>query len=195
MQLQVENVSETSDFDRIAQRGVNRIDAVGDINYAALHRELQSMQGPVEFIFSPDALAQEMARVQGYKDRAVEILGKLAESHIIQKHVVEVLTKGWTRFSEQKSAEKREGEAMLKLSQFSMSAADAEYEYKHAMGIVKNLESQLESLSRQIACIQIAAKIHDPRFAYDSSFVDGSGTRDVPTENEDRVTDWEKLDG
>ena len=193
MELHVENVSESSDFDRIAQGGVRRIQAMGDLDYSALRDELHSMQGPVDkFVFNPDALAREMARIQGYKDRAIEILGRITESHIVYKHVVEVLTKGWTKFSVEKSAEKREGEAMLKLSQFSMAAADVEYAYRYALGVVKNLESQLESLSRQIACLQIASRIHDPRNAFDSSY---AGVESPASGSEDKVTNWDSLDG
>lgn len=194
MDLEIEKVTDSSDFDRIAQGGARRINALGHIDYVAIRNEFQSMQRPIEFIFSPDALAQEMARVQGYKDRAVEILGILTENHIVQKHVVETLTKGWMRCTTAKPVAAAEGEAVLKMWQFSSSSSDAEYNYRNALGVVKNLESQLESLSRQIACMQIAAKIHDPRSAYDSSYVDGAKGAIRDGDGDDRVTNWHKLD-
>jgi len=199
MALQVEQVNDASDFDRIVGKMTERILAVGDVDYRSLRAELRRMQGPVQFIFNPEALAKEMARVQGYKDRAVEILGLLTENHVVHKHVVDTLTKGWARLSTEKSAERREGDAILKMSQFSAAASDAEYNYRYALGVVKNMESQLEGLSRQIACVQIAAKIHDPRFAYDSSFGQGADeatageTRD-PQRDGDRVTGWDRFD-
>jgi hypothetical protein len=196
MDLRAEHVADPSDFDRIEQGANRRIQALGEINYAAIKAELRGMQRPVDtFVFNPEALAKEMARVQGYKDRAVEILGLLTENNVVQQHVVETLTKGWMRCSTTSPVAAREGEAVLKMWQFSSSAADAEHNYRYALGIVKNLESQLESLSRQIACIQVAAKIHDARFAFDSSLAmsgddGGQGRRG----DGDRVMDWEKFD-
>ena len=192
MQLTIEQVSESSDFDRIAASWVRRIDEIGQLDYERLKTELQSMQRPLDFVFNPDSLARDMARVQGFKDRATEILSDLTENYLIFKRAVETLTKGWMRFSVEKSSEKREGEALLKLSNFSMASSDAEYYYRHALGIVKNLESQLESLSRQISCVQIAAKIHDPRFAYDSAGVDRK-VDPISGEGEDRPMDWDKM--
>lgn len=197
MKLQMEQVNDPNDFERIVNNMINRILSVGDIDYHAIHAELHQMQKPVQFMFNPEILAKEMARVQGFKDRAVELLGILTESNVIHKHAVETLTKGWTRFSVEKSAEKREGDAILRMSQFSSAATDAEYHYRYALGVVKNMESQLDSLSRQIACIQIASKIHDPRFAYDSAYGGNEDKSRIPEASDrvgDKIMGWEELD-
>lgn len=197
MSINVERINGPDDFDRVAANMVDRIGAVGDIDYRRYYRDLQDLQHPLGNVFDPTALAQDMVSVQGYKDRAVEIVHVLTENYLVHKRVVEVLTKGWPMFSMEKSAEKREGEALLKMSGFLMAATDAEVAYRHAMGVLKNLESQMDSVSRQIACAQAAAKISFPGTAYDTS--NPFTRREEPdcafhAEAGDGITDWDKLD-
>ena len=49
-----------------------------------------------------------------------------------------------------------------------MDANDAEIAYRYAMDIMRNLESQMDSVSRQITCAQAAAQINGARYAFDA---------------------------
>lgn len=164
----VERVEEQSDFDRIADNMIHKLNLDEKVDYDFYRNELMQLQKPLSNIFNPEDLANDLARVQAYKDRAVEIVGILTKNHLTYKRLVEVLTKGWPKFSNEKSAEKREGEALLKMSGFIMDANDAEIAYRYAMDIMRNLESQMDSVSRQITCAQAAAQINGARYAFDA---------------------------
>ena len=77
-----------------------------------------------------------------------------------------------------------------------MDATEAEIAYRHALGVMRNLESQQETVSRQIACVQAAAKILD-RFAFESRTEEQAERARNPdeenTQEEDPVTNWDKL--
>jgi hypothetical protein len=167
MDLELEKTDDVSDFAAIAVKLTNNILSVGEIDYEGLRAELKGLSVRLESVFSPQELANDLAKIQAYKDRAIEIVNILSESHLTHKRVVEILTAGWAKYSQEKSAERREGEAQLKLSSYIMSATKAEIAYKCAVGIMQNLESQQETVSRQISCVQAAAKILDRRYAYD----------------------------
>lgn len=164
----VERVEEQSDFDRIANNMIHKLNLDEKIDYDFYKNELMKLQKPLSNIFNPEDLANDLARVQAYKDRAVEIVGILTRNYLTYKRLVEVLTKGWPKFSNEKSAEKREGEALLKMSGFIMDANDADIAYRYAMDIMRNLESQMDSVSRQITCAQAAAQISGSRYAFDA---------------------------
>ena len=176
--VKVEVVNDKTDFDRICHALSNRLVALGDIDCAALGEELHRLSAPLSDSPDPEVLARDLSRIQAFKDRAVEIVRVLTKAHLTHKRVVEILTKGWPKHSEEKSAEKRVGEALLKFSNFIMVASDVESIYRHALGVMTNLESQQENVSRQISCAMVAAKIGQ-RVAW------GGG---------DNITDWGKFD-
>ena len=78
------------------------------LDYDFYRAELKSLQQPLNDIFNPESLAQDLAQIQGLKDRAIELVSILTENYLLHKQVVEILTKGWARMSNERSAEKRE---------------------------------------------------------------------------------------
>ena len=157
--LKIEDTNEIADFDRICQTLTDKLIQLGEIDYEGYRNRLRQLSSPMSDSLDPDILANDLKRIQAFKDSAVEIVRELTKVHLTYKRVVKLLTKGWPKYSVEKSAEKREGEALLKFSNYIMAENDAESAYLHAVGIMENLESQQENVSRQIQCAQISSKI------------------------------------
>jgi hypothetical protein len=157
---QIESANDTSDFDRIVNAMSQRLSAVSEMDYEALRVELGHLCVPLQGYFTPDSMADDLARIQALKDRSVAILDAVTNAYLLHKRVSEILVKGWSKFTEAKGQDKREGEAHLKMSQFLIAASEAESIYRYALGVVKNLESQQENVSRRITCLQASANIH-----------------------------------
>ena len=195
MALELEPTSDPSRFEVLVANLTNKIMSVGVIDYAEKKAELKELSVELNGSFDPRAQARDLALVQAMKDRAIEIVSLLTENYLTHKRAVEILTKGWARYSTATSAEKREGEAQLKLAHFIMAANDADIAYRNALGVLRNLESRQEMVSRQISCVQAAAKIMDSRNAFDGC---RSGERDSTTDlnpgETDKVLGWEQLE-
>jgi hypothetical protein len=187
--LVVERIEDQSDFDRVVGNMKGRLKSIGNIDYQYYKQELQQLQQPLSEIFNPESLAKDLAQVQAFKDRAVEIVAVLTENYLLHKQVIDILTKGWPRMSNEKSAEKREGEALLKMSNFIMEANAADIAYRYAMLIMRNLESQMDNVSRQITCAQAAAQINGGRYAFDTDGMHGGEGNAIP--NRDNEEDDE----
>ena len=173
--IKVEPIDDIADFDRICHTMSNKLVALGNNDYDVIRKELHQLSAPLSDSPNPDVLSKDLSRIQAFRDRAVEIVRVLTNIYLTHKRVVEILTHGWPKYSIEKSAEKREGEALLKFSNFIMAASDAEAIYRHALGVMKNLESQQENVSRQISCAIVSSKIGQ-RYA-----------------NPHDITDWDKF--
>jgi hypothetical protein len=193
-QLCLENTNDPADFDRIVTSLTNKIMATGDIDYPALRTELRGYSVALIETNDPNALADELSKIQGFRDRVLEIERELTDNYYTHKRVVEILTEGWPKFSQEKSAEKREGEAQLKLSQFIMAANDAELAWRYAFNVRKNLESQQQTVFQQIKCA-ISASNYLGRHAFNPDGMPAETYREEQQEeNTDPILDMEKFD-
>ena len=160
----IEPVGDPADFEALCAKIVARIDALGQIDHEYVRGELRKLTAPLSNAVDPQELAKDLARIQAFKTRAVELVDEVTVLYMTQKRSVEILTKGWPRYSVAKSAESREGEALMKFSNFILALNEAETLYRYALGVMKNLESQQENVSRQISCAMVASNIGDRRY-------------------------------
>lgn len=175
--LSVESVNEVTDFDRIAEKRIRELLSILSIDLDVVTTDLQKLAVPASDSIDPNVLCTDLQKVQASKERAVEIVRVMTHAYLTYKRVVEILTKGWPKYSPEKSAEKREGEALLKFSNLIMAANDVECVYRHALGVMRNLENQQESLSEQINCARVSARLGQ-----------------MASWNGDNVTDWRRFD-
>ena len=196
----VESVSTADDYARIAEAMSQRIAALPPTDYDKLYVELSQLNVKVSDDPSLQNLSNELQRIQGAKDRAAEIVNNAIQNFFVRKRITEILQKGWIRFSDAGSADKREAEAMLKLSQFIVAAAEAESFYRAALQILENLDSQHEIVSRRISCYNLALKLRDLR-GYGSDLdsimktVSPSQPGFAETEAYDQsLSNWDKLE-
>lgn len=103
----------------------------------------------------------ELEKVQGAKDRLGEIFLDIIKSHTFKKRALDILRDSYGKFAQAKNAESRKGEAAYLVSDFEIDFAWVEALLKQCLHILKNLDSQHESLSRRISVYQIQAKMMD----------------------------------
>jgi hypothetical protein len=113
--------------------------------------------------FESDASLQELSRqigvVQVMKDSLVAISAEAHSNWTARRRISDILFDAFMAVSQQKTADKRKGDANLKLADFSLAAAESEAFYNYCKQIVENLESQHKTASRRIACAQMQIAI------------------------------------
>lgn len=95
-----------------------------------------------------------MSITQGYKDRLTEIITQASREYRVRKRYMDMLTLANSVTSKQSSADKREGEAVLKYSVWFIQLEAAETFVKEVEYILANVKSASESVSRQGSMIQ-----------------------------------------
>lgn len=187
---QLEPTNDISDFERVATRMAKKLEASRVVDYETVYAELPKLTVRLEEDPSLQQLSLEMQKVQAAKDRVAELLKHAVRNALLHKRVGEVLLKGWNRFSNEKSSDKREGEAMIKLSQFIEAEIEAESFYRTISGVMKNLDSQHEAVSRQISCLSLTLKLRDQRWYADP---ESSGRKRESRQDGD-LESWSKPD-
>lgn len=164
MSLELEPTKSEHDYERIVKSMSARLDRLPSLDYDMLRAELSKLNVRLSEQPTLDSMSSDMQRIQAAKDRANEIVKDAVTNFLVRKRVTEILVMGWMKFSEEKSSDKREAEAQLKLSQFLMDAVEAESFFKTATHIMANLQSQQDTISRQVTCFSLLLKTNDVRF-------------------------------
>jgi len=106
-------------------------------------------------------LSDEIQKVQGAKDRLSEIFVDVIKVYNYKKRAVDILHDSWGKFTSEKNAEGRKGDAAFRLSNFELDLAKTEAVLKSITHIFRNLDSQHDGLSRRITICQLTMKLHD----------------------------------
>ena len=148
-------------FESLKQECEAKLASLQTQDVPALMREMRGLCRFAEAGPSIQDLGAYMQRVQGAKDRVVEIVQTAHYNHLITKKVADVLTEAFMAVAEANSADKRKGQATLELGSYQLRAAEAEAFYKHCMSEMENLDSKHLTASRRITCIQMSLKLSD----------------------------------
>ena len=150
-----------SDYDGMIKRVQTDYTQLPFLDYDDLYAELAELS--VKSCPTPtlQVLNSEIQKVQSAKDRLSEIFVNVLRNFTFKKRAVDILRDAWSKFSEEKSADKRKGSACFVLSDFEMDYAATEALMKSCNHIIKNLDSLHDSLSRRITIIQLQLKMHD----------------------------------
>lgn len=103
----------------------------------------------------------EIQKVQAAKDRLGEIYCEVLQNYHFKKRAVDILEAAWSKYTLEKNADKRKGDAIVRTSEFSTDYARVESLAKVCQHILKNLDSLHESLSRRITINQLLLKLND----------------------------------
>ncbi len=103
----------------------------------------------------------EIEKVQSAKDRLGEIYCNVLQNYHFKKRAVDILESSWSKYTVEKNADKRKGDALFRISEFSIDFGHVESLVKVCQHILKNLDSLHESLSRRITINQLLLKLND----------------------------------
>jgi len=148
-------------FETLRQECDGKLASLEKQDAAALKAEMRTTCRFPEAGPSIQDLGAYMQRVQGAKDRTVEIVQTAHYNHLITKKVADVLSEAFLAVAEGGSTDKRKGQAALELGTYHLKAAEAEAFYKHCMSEMENLDSKHLTASRRITCIQMSLKLSD----------------------------------
>lgn len=132
------------------------------LDYNALYKEMRDLTVRSSSTPALQDINRELQLVQSAKERLCEILNNISRIYLLKKRALDILAESWSgKYSTEKSADKRSGDAVYRLSDFSLDFGQVEQIQKVALQIGQNLESVQESLSRRISIFQMQLKLHD----------------------------------
>lgn len=131
------------------------------LNYKEIYEELSDLAIKSHPSPTLQMINDEIQKVQAAKERLSEIYRNVERNFHLKKRSIDILESAWAKYTDEKSADKRKGDAMYRISNFITDFALTEACYKVCHHIIKNLDSSHESLSRQITVNQLLLKMND----------------------------------
>lgn len=131
------------------------------LNYDDLYQELSDLSIECSATPSLEHINDELQKVQASKDRLSEILINVIKNHNFKKRAVDILQDAWGKFTSEKNAEGRKGDAAFRLSNFHLDFALTESLLRTCTHVLKNLDSLSDNLSRRITIYQLISKNSD----------------------------------
>jgi len=164
-----------SEYLGVVERIKHQYEALPKIDYNAIYNEISELSVKSNPSPTLQVLNDEIQRVQAAKDRLSEILISVIPIYNFKKRAVDILTDAWGKFTSEKNAESRRGDAVFRLSNFLTDFAESEGLLKACTHVLRNLDSIHDGLSRRITIIQLTIKLQDigrgalPDFDFDKS--------------------------
>lgn len=131
------------------------------LNYDSIYKEISELSVKSSPTPSLAILNDELHKVQAAKDRLSEIFIDIIKCYNYKKRAVDILKDAWGKFTSEKNAEGRKGDASFRLSSFLSDFAETEALSKSCDHILRNLDSLNDNLSRRITIWQIMTKLQD----------------------------------
>jgi hypothetical protein len=150
-----------SSFEQLKTMCDSKLAALEAIDYDVKRKEVMGMSQSRTVISSPHDLSDEMAAIQGSKDRMFEIVQAAQRNQAMSKKVAEILVDAATKNSEEKSQDKRKGDASSRVASYLLAATEADSFMRFCMGALKNLDSRHDTVSRRITCMQMTINLQD----------------------------------
>jgi len=151
-----------SEFPKEFQDIVDRINLqysyLPKINYDDTYKELGDLSVKTNPTPNLETLNDELQKIQAAKDRLSEIYINVVQSYNFKARAVDILTDAWGKFTSEKNADSRKGDAAYRLSNFAIDLANTESLIKVCMHILKTMDGAQDNLSRRITVYQMIMK-------------------------------------
>lgn len=160
----IENEEERKNFSnlvKICREKIKDLPFQDGNDYIKTKEYINSREVEYKEFPSPKDLSWSIAKIQAIKDHFCLIKADADRNYNIRKKIYDLLFDAYVSISDQKSSDKRKGEASMRLYEFSIGCTEAEAFCSYCKHIFENLDSQHKTFSRQIACLDIAQKIGD----------------------------------
>lgn len=169
-------ISYPPEFMEIYRRITKHYTRLPKLKYSDVYEELSELTVRSSETPTLQTISKELEKSQGSKERVSEIEMQVSECFIFKDRAVNILRESWYKFCDEKSADKRKGDAQYRLASFELDLAKTESLSKACIGIMKNLDSLQNVLSRKITNIQLQIKLMDigrtslPDFSFGKKF-------------------------
>jgi hypothetical protein len=155
------------------------IDTLPHLDYNALHEEAQDMVVKTSDNPTTFQLLEQMEKVQQYKNRLGEIMTDVEHEYATRKRCMELLYAANNLSSNQKSVDKRQGEAMLRYPNLVLQFGRIESFRTELLNIMNNLKSVGDMISRQASIISMQMQLGEYRKKTSLDFNHGPEAEDV----------------
>lgn len=135
------------------------------LDYDAIYSEIRELSIKSSPTPTLETLYDELYKVQAAKDRLAEILIDVIKCYNFKKRAIDILKDSWGKFTLEKNAEGRKGDAAFRMSHFMIDFSTTESLSKSCEHIFKNLDSLQDNLSRRITIWQSLLKLREGRMA------------------------------
>jgi len=141
------------------------------IEYELIYTEISDLNVKGESTPTLQQISLELQKVQAAQERLSEICLQIIRAHTLKKRALDILKEAWGSFSTEKSADKRKGDALFRMSDFEADFLETDCLYKTLLQVSKNLDSKFDNLSRRITIAGLQLKVNDSRgFVQDYDF-------------------------
>ena len=153
------------EYIRVVERIKFQYKMLPSLNYDAIYREISELSIRSSPTPTLEILMDELHKVQAAKDRLSEICIDVIKCYNFKKRAIDILKDSWGKFTSEKNAEGRKGDASFRMSHFVTDFAITEALSKSCDHIFKNLDSLQDNLSRRITIWQLILKLREGRMA------------------------------
>jgi len=151
-----------STFEEVKAKCDMLLASVPSMEQSMLRNEIKEICSQVNIsshTMSPADLASDMECIQAARDRMVEILADAHMCATIKKDVAKMMTSAAKKTSAESSSDRREGDAVIKVSEYSLSSTAADAFYKFCDIMYSGLNNKYNSVGKRIACLQESVRI------------------------------------
>ena len=148
-----------SEYLALIKRVQEQYQRLPHVDFDAVYDEVEKLAVKSSPTPTLQTLNDELQRIQGMKDRLVEIYVNVIKCYNTKKRCTDVLQDAWGKYSSEKNAEKRKGDAIMCVNPFIIDLIQIETLMKYCSEIMKNLDSIQETASRRVTIMQSILKI------------------------------------
>ncbi len=179
--------------------------SLSTLDYKSLKMEIRGACREVRIssnTMTPNDLSKDMELIQAGRDRIIEIIADAQENSMVRKDVAKLMTAAAKKNSSESSSDRRDGDAVIKVTEYILGHTEAESFYKYCEIMYAGLTNKYNAVGKRIACMQESVRINT--FGGGSSMVSDtalprntSNTFDkAPTPSSGdgtQTTDWDDL--
>lgn len=151
------------DFNELESIVYDIVSTLPKLDLSKYHDEMEEME--VQTYENPTTfqLLETMDHVQQYKNRLSEILNDVEHEYAVRKRTLDMLYAANNLVSNQKSADKRQGEAMLKYPNLVLQLGKIEAFRTEITNVMGNLKAIGDVISRQASIISMQIQLGEYR--------------------------------
>jgi len=182
------------EYKTLAERVQYQYRCLPKLNYPEIYEELSDLAIKSHPSPTHQIINDEIQKVQAAKERLSEIYRNVERNFFLKKRSIDILESAWAKYTSEKSADKRKGDAVMRVSNFVTDFALTECCFRVCQHIIKNLDSCHESLSRQITVNQLLLKMNDhgrgvlPDYDYEDRKIENEESEETVS-NDGELTD------
>ena len=171
------------------------IQSLPKINKVVWRQEMENMVVPMQQNPTTFDINEGLALSQGYRDRLSEMSMYSQREYRVRKRCLEMLFDAVNLISKASSADKRKGEATMRYPIMVLQLESSEIFMKEIEGLLGNMKSTSDAISRQASVINMQIQLGERRQANPNGtdVVPRSIAEEVTGKNPNKEVGWDEF--